>query len=100
MIRLAITLIFLCACVPLTPAPFQTPTPEVWTETPTPAPQRGVIVDVSTYLNVRVAPDILSEIVGRLYAGDVVYIVGNSADGNWLETTGGWIFAAYVRLEL
>ncbi len=58
-----------------------------------------VIVNV-TYLNVRTGPGINYAVVGQVYAGDALAIVGRNTDSSWYEvdtTVGrGWVYAGYV----
>ena len=111
MTRIAVLLavLLLAGCSSLAPSPtaappatqtpwFVTPTQEVWTVTPTLTPQRGVVIDGP--LNVRTGPGLAYAVTRQLMIWTVVRVVGNNDDGTWLQLDdGGWVSAAYVRLE-
>jgi hypothetical protein len=83
----------------VTVSPWPTPSQEFWTVTPTLTPQRGVVIDGP--LNVRTGPGKDYPVTRQLMIWAVVRIVGNNADGTWLQLdSGGWVSAEYVRLEL
>lgn len=87
----------------LTPTPWATPTPEDaadWTATPTPALQRGIVVAPSG-LNVRTGPGVDYPKLGpALKEGQIVLVISNNDDGTWLQIEGGgWVSAAWIRLE-
>lgn len=85
----------------VTPMLFFTPTQEIGTLMPTPFPFTYGIV-IATKLNWRVDPDIEAGFMGPpLSKDEIVFISEISEDTLWygLER-GGWVFAAYVELEM
>ena len=117
---IAAVFVLLSACVPPSPTPgvytmtpgpstetpaptatlwFLTPTPEEGTAWPTDVPFRYGLV-TATRLNLRAGPDIHAPVIGLLAYGELVFIVGESADGIWYELErGGWVSAAWIDIQ-
>ncbi len=93
------------ATIPLLPTveatvetgPDNTPTaPAAVAATAVPAAVTGVTTDV---LNIRAGPGITYAVKGQLKEGDSITITGKSADGLWLQFSGGWVSGTYVKLN-
>jgi len=58
------------------------------------------VIVLATYLNVRTGPGINYASLGRVFGGDVLVIVGRSADNTWYQVETvygtGWVSASYV----
>jgi len=83
-----------------TPAP-PTSTPVPPTDTPVPPTNTPVPPTVNSSANVRLGPGTEYDVLGQVSAGDVLSIVAQSPDGEWLQTalTGGvvgWIASFLV----
>jgi hypothetical protein len=74
------------------------------TLTPSPTPAFDAVVNVET-LNLRAGPDTAYDRVGQLHRGDGVEVTARTEAGDWLaviqpDGTAGWVFAAYVDLNV
>lgn len=75
-----------------------TPTPQVAVEAAAPAADTAAPATVITAANLRQAPSTEAPIVGAATEGEVLTIVGQTADGAWFQLeSGAWIFAQLVN---
>lgn len=67
---------------------------------PAPAAGNGNVTVISEFLNVRSAPSLSGQIIGRLKRGDRVQATAKTADGKWLQITynnnTAYVFAQYT----
>ena len=68
-------------------------------------PWMGCVTNVSSYLNIRSNNSSSSSTVGKLYADDLIHIVGNDSTGSWYrvqyDTTGnnfGYVSKSYISV--
>ena len=96
-----------------TPTPFINPTVKPTatpvkpgakpTATPTVAPAASIpsAIVIADGINVRQQPNPTAKILGGIKRGEVLLVIGRSADGKWFEVlykgAGGWVFASLVK---
>ncbi len=67
-----------------------------------PASSTGIVVQSQDGIRLRAAPTVASEQIGRIGWGEILPVIGRTADGGWYQTewlgTIGWIAAPLVRV--
>ncbi|MBE2185092.1 MAG: SH3 domain-containing protein [Anaerolineae bacterium] len=66
-----------------------------------PSASTGIVVQSQAGIRLRAAPTVASEQIGRIGWGEILPVLGRTADGGWYQTnfkgTIGWIAASLVR---
>ncbi|PJF27565.1 MAG: hypothetical protein CUN53_03525, partial [Phototrophicales bacterium] len=65
-----------------------------------PAALTGVVAQTNAVMRLRAAPLVGSEQIGRVPWGDIVPVIGRSADGGWVQVvfrgTVGWLAVNFI----
>ncbi|MEL6406584.1 MAG: SH3 domain-containing protein [Chloroflexota bacterium] len=82
----------------------QIPPSPTQTFTPTLTPTVFGIVSAVNRINVRTGPDVTSDLLTSLAAGDGVQIIGQNSDGSWYNVRlddgrEGWMASRFIRVE-